>query len=254
MSDGGVAPGAAPGPAAHGRRAVVALAVTVVLGTALLLWAADRLTRWGAESVLARALQERTGVTQAPVVEVRGDWVLLQALRGRYDDVRVDTPSLSSGPLRMRDHAADLGGVYLSFPDLLDGNTDRVFIEEAAEQALLTYDDLDRYLGFVGRALDAEPAGDGQVRFSGSVDVLGEVREVSALSRIESEDGALLVRPTGVQSAEPLEGLAELLVTQRFTFAVPLDPLLFEDRATEVAVEPSGLVISTSGTGVVLGS
>ena len=254
MTDDRIAPRDRPDPAAHGRAATVALAVTVVLGTALLLWGADRLTRWGAESVLARAVQERTGVAEPPTVHVEGGWVLLQALRGRYADVRVDIPSVSSGPLRMRDYTADLGGVYLSFPDLLDGNTDRVYIEVAAEQARLTYDDLDRYLGFVGRSLDAEPHEDGQVRFTGSVDVLGQTRDVSALTRIESEDGALLVRPTQVQSAEPLEGLAELLVTQRFTFAVPLDPLLFEDRPTEVTVDASGLVVRTSGTGVVLDS
>lgn len=254
MRDDRVALGVRPGTATHGRGPTVALAVTVVLGTALLLWGADRLTRWGAESVLARAVQERTGVTEPPTVRVEGGWVLLQALRGRYDDVRVTLPSISSGPLRMSDYTGKFNGVYLSFSDLLDANTDRVYIQQATEQARLTYDDLDRYLGFVGRALDAEPDDDGQVRLTGSVDVLGEVRKVSALTRVESEDGALLVRPTRVESAEPLEGLAELLVAQRFTFAVPLDPLLFEDRPTDVAVGPDGLLVRTSGTGVVLGS
>lgn len=254
MSDDEPTPAAALTSGGHGRRATAALAVTVVLGTTVFLLAADRLARWGAESVMARAVQERTGVSEPPSVKVHGSPVLLQALRGRYDDVRVEIPSLSSGPLRMRDYTADLGGVYLSFQDLLDRIPDRLYIEESDEQARLTYDDFDRYLGFVGRPLDAEPGGNGQMRLTGSIDVLGEIREVSALARVESEDGALIVRPTRLEAADPLEGVAELLVRQRFTFPVPLDPLLFEDRPTEVLVEPSGLLVRTTGRGVVLGS
>lgn len=243
-----------PAPAGHGRGATAALAAVVVLGTALLLWAAEWLVRTGAESVLARAVQERTGVLEPPEVQVHGSPVLLQALRGRYDDVEVDMDTLSSGPVRLSDVHAELSGVYLSFHDLLDGNTDRVYVEQSAEQALLTHDDLDRYLRFTGRALDAEPAGDGQLRLTGTVDVPGAVRSVSALARVAAEEGAMLVRPEELRTPVPLEGLEEALLRQRFTFPVPLDPLLFEDRAVEVTVQPAGLVIRTTGSGVVLGS
>ncbi len=237
-----------------GRRPTVVLAVVVVLGTALLLWVAEWLARTGAESVLARAVQERTGVHEPPAVEVGDGPVLLQALRGRYDDVAVDLGVVSSGPVRLREVSADLSGVYLSFPDLLDGNTDRVYVEQSVEEALLTHDDLDRYLRFTGRLLDAEPAGDGRLRLAGTVDVPGGFRPVSALAEVAPEAGALLVRPTQLDTPDPLQGVEELLVRQRFTFPVPLDPLLFEDRGVDVAVQPAGLAVRTSGSGVVLGS
>ncbi|MGY1634411.1 hypothetical protein ACI784_22150 [Geodermatophilus sp. SYSU D01186] len=65
------APGSAPSvPPAAGRGRTVALALTVVLGTVLLLWGADRLARWGAGSVLSRAVQEQTGVLDPPAVTV----------------------------------------------------------------------------------------------------------------------------------------------------------------------------------------
>jgi hypothetical protein len=236
------------------RRRTLVLAATVLLGTVLLLWAAEWAARVGAESVLSRAVQERTGLLEPPTVRVGSSPILLQVLRGRYDDVVVQTDSLSSGPLRLSDYSAELSGVYLSFHDLLDGNTDEVYVEDAAEQALLTYDDLDRYLRFAGRGLDVEPAGDGQLRLSGEIDVLGEVRTVSALADVTAADGALVVEPTSLRTAEPLEGVPELLARQRFTFAVPLDPLLFEDRGTEVAVGPSGLAVRASGGDVRLGS
>jgi hypothetical protein len=241
-------------PPVHGRRATVALALIVVLGTALLLWAAERLARAGAESVLARAVQERTGVLERPTVQVHGSPVLLQAVRGRYDDVEVDSGTVSSGPVRLRAVEADLSGVYLSFHDLLDGNTDEVFVERSVERALLTHDDLDRYLRFTSRRLEAEPADEEQLRLTGTVDTSGGVREVSALAGVAPEAGALLVRPTQLDTPAGLDGLEELLLRQRFTFPVPLDPLLFEEGDVDVAVQPDGLAIRVSGTGVVLGS
>jgi len=228
--------------------------VTVVLGTALLLWAADWLALAGAESVLARVVQERTGVLERPVVAVRGGPVLLQALRGRYDDVAVDIGAVSTGPVRLRHVQADLSGVYLALPDLLDGTTDGVYVEETVEGALLTYDDLDRYLRFTSRSLDAEPAGEGQLRLTGTGGDPDGGQPVSALAEVAPEAGALLVRPTELATAVPLDGIEELLVRQRFTFPVPLDPLLFEDRTVDVAVQPAGLAVRASGSGVVLGS
>ncbi|MGY1707407.1 DUF2993 domain-containing protein [Geodermatophilus sp. SYSU D00697] len=244
-----------PSPDAGGRRRTAALALTVVLGTVLLLWSGDRLARWGAESVLARAVQEQTGVLERPTVTLEGGGpVLLQALRGRYDAVAVDVDSLSSGPLRVEDYTADLEGVYLSFHDLLDGNTAHVHVERAAEAAFLTYDDLDRYLRFAGRDLDVEAADGGRLRVSGTVDVLGEVRTVSALVGVGTEDAALVLRPTRLEAAEPLDGLSELLVSQRFTVRVPLDPLPLGQVVEEVRVQPGGVAIRTSGTAVRLGS
>jgi DMSO/TMAO reductase YedYZ molybdopterin-dependent catalytic subunit len=243
-----------PAPPVHGRRATVALALTVVLGTALLLSGAEWLARAGAESVLSRALQERTGVLDRPTVQVHGGPVLLQALRGRYDDVAVDSGAVSSGPVRLRDVEAELSGVYLSWHDLLDGNADEVYVEGTVENALLTYDDLDRYLSFTGRRLDAEPAGEGQLRLTGAVDAPGGVRAVSALAEVAPEAGALLVRPTRLDTPAAQSGIEELLLRQRFTFPVPLDPLLFEQGDVGVVARPDGLGIRASGSGVVLGS
>jgi hypothetical protein len=235
------------------RRQTVALALTVVLGTALLLWGSDWLARRGAESVLARVVQERTGVLDRPDVQVHGALFLPQVLRGRYDQVEVAAEGLSSGPLRVERLSADLSGVYLSFHDLLHGTPDRVVIARSVEEALLTYEDLNRFLGFTGRPLTLEPAPGGQVRVSGTVDVLGESLAVATVARIEADDDALVLRPTLLDTAEPLTGVRELLVTQRFSFRVPLDPLAFGQRITDIEVVQSGLVIRATGSRIVLG-
>ena len=235
-------------------RSVVALAVAVVAGTLLLLWGANWLARVGAESVLARTLQERTGALEPPVVEVQGGVVLLQALRGRYDDVEVSAEFLSSGPVRVEEFSADLSDVYLSFSDLLHGNTHNVVVGRSAQQAVLTYDDLNRYLDFTGRSPEATPSAEGGIGLAGSVDGPGGPVAVTAPASVGAEDGAVVLEPGELQTDRPLRGLEKLLVVQRFTVRVPMEPLPFGQRITDVAVEPSGLVVRASGSGVVLGS
>lgn len=62
------------------------------------------------------------------------------------------------------------------------------------------------------------------------------------------------MRPTQLDTTAAVGGLEELLLRQRFTCPVPLDPLMFEEGDVDLAVQPDGLAIRTSGSGVVLGS
>lgn len=247
-------PPAAPAGRPPRDHSVLALAISVVVGTVLLLWAAEWLARQGAESVLARTLQERTGALEPPVIEIEGGPVLLQALRGRYDHVTVSAESLSSGPVRVEGFTAELSDVYLSFHDLLHGSTGRVLVGDAVQDAVLTYDDLNRYLGFTGRSLEVTPTADGGIRVTGPVEGPSGTVDVSTEARIEAEDGAVGLQPTELEADQPLRGLEELLVVQRFTVRVPLEPLPFGQRITDVRIEPEGLAVRASGSGVDLGS
>ncbi len=241
-------------PPGGGRaRGTVWLALTVVLGTLVLLWGADRLARWGAESALTRAVQEQTGGLERPVVRIEGGPVLLQVLRGRYDHVQVALDSVSSGPLRLQDYTAELDGVFLSFHDLLDGNTGGVFVEDAAEEAFLRTEDLQRYLRFTGRPLAVEGSADGRLRLSGPVEVLGEAFTASAVVELGSDGATLLLRPVQLDAGRSLQGLAELLVTQRFSLRVPLDPLPFAGSVTGIELRENGLEVRTAGRAVVVG-
>jgi hypothetical protein len=230
----------------------VALGLGVVLGLLLVIWATDWLARRGAESLVARALQEQTGTVERPSVEVRGAFFLPQVLRGRYDEVDIAMEGVTSGPLRIDSVQAELSDVYLSFHDLLYRNTDDLVIAETQAEALLTYEDLNRYLELTGRPLTVEPAADDELRVTGSVDVLGETVEASADAGLSSEGGALVVQPTRVGAVDGADGVTELLLGQRFTFRVPLDPLPFAQEVTSIDVRDPGIRVGVSGTGVVL--
>jgi LmeA-like phospholipid-binding len=235
------------------RWEVVATVVTAVLVAGLLLWGADRLARSSAESLVTQELQRLTGAPRPPLVELRGSSFLLQALTGRYDGVDVTLRGLSSGPLRIERLEARLTGVHLPFSELVRRNPSVVGVESASAGAVLTYADLDRYLDFTGRPYAVRPgAGPQQLEISGEVQVLGRDLEVTATAVLGAESGALTVTPVSVDVGQELGRPAEILLRQRLTFLVPLDPLPFGQQVIGVSAEDGGVVIRTAVDGVAL--
>ena len=229
----------------------VGLGVAVVLTALLLLWGGDRLGRWGAENLLAHELQDATGSAVLPAVEVHGRFVLLQVLRGRYDDVTVGLRDVRSGPLRVESVEARLAGVRLSFHDVLLQQRDDVHIASAAQRATLAYEDFDRYLAATGRPVARAPgSADGVVRLAGTLQVLDQTVTASTTARLSPQPGALEVRPTDLDTDAVLDPVDVLLLRQRFTFLVPLDLLPLGQQVTVVEVGPTGFVVGTNTTSV----
>ena len=234
------------------RPATLGLAFSTLVGIVLLLWGTDWLARRAAESLVARALHEQTGTFERPSVEVRGTFFLPQVLRGRYDEVAIAMEGVSSGPLRIESVHAELRDVYLSFHDLLYRNADRLLIADTATEALLTYEDLNRYLELTGRPLTVESEEPGELRVTGSVDVLGTTLDASADTELGSADGALVIEPTRIGGVDGLDRVTELLLDQRFTFRVPLDPLPFGQEITGLDVGDQGILVDVTGSWVAL--
>ncbi|SDX90484.1 Protein of unknown function [Modestobacter sp. DSM 44400] len=238
-----------------GRRpalGTIALGVSVVLGTALLLWGADWLARWGAESLLARNVQQATGAPERPSVHVRGTFFLPQLIRGRYGDVEITVHDLSSGPLHIEEVHAQLTGVHLPFHDVLVRNSGPVFIEGTVEEAFLSYDSLNHYLDVTGRPVTIGAGSQDGVRLTGTVEILGRSISAATQARLLPREGALAVQPTQLDTDTILDPASRLLLGQRFTFLVPLDPLPFGQRLTAVEPRGSGLLVRAQGTDVVI--
>ncbi|TYP89565.1 DUF2993 domain-containing protein [Blastococcus xanthinilyticus] len=235
----------------QGRRGA-AIAAGILLGIVLLLWGADLLARRAAEGLVAQALQEHTGTVEEPAVTVRGAFFLPQVLRGRYDEVEIAMEDVSSGPLRIQSVEARLGDVYLSFHDLLHGNTDRLLIAGTEAEAFLSYDDLNRYLDLSGRPLALDAADPGELQVTGSADLLGRRVEATADVELGADGGALVVEPREFGGVPGLSGVSELLLGERFSFRVPLDPLPFAQRITDVRPVDDGVLVDVAGDWVVL--
>jgi hypothetical protein len=241
-----------PDPPHRRRVSTVALAAAVVLGTLLLLYGLDWTSRWAAETLLQRHIQDSTGVSGAPSVQVDGALFLPQVVTGRYDHVEVTVTSIDSGPLHIRTVHADLRGVHVSFHDLLLRDVSAVWVERSDEQAVLTYDDLNRYLRATGRPLRLARAPGNQIRITGTITAFGKQLSASARVRLGVQGGALSVQPTGLSTDTPLDHASEVLLGQRFTFLVPLDPLPFGQHLTTVHAGNDGIHIAATGTDIVV--
>jgi hypothetical protein len=245
-------PGSGPRARRGSSRRTVEIALGLLLGTVLLLWGADLLARKAAEGLVAQALQEQTGTVEEPSVKVRGAFFLAQVLRGRYDEVEIAMEGVTSGPLRIDSVDARLEDVYLSFHDLLHGDADRLLITATEGEAYLSYEDLNRYLELTGRPLTLEAADPGELRLTGAVDVLGNTVEASADVALGADGGSLVVEPTRFGGVADLSGVSDLLLGQRFTFRVPLDPLPFAQRVTGIEPAESGVLVDVAGDWVAI--
>ncbi|MGY2003657.1 LmeA family phospholipid-binding protein [Blastococcus sp. SYSU DS1024] len=234
------------------RRSTLLLAASVAVGVVLVLWGADRLARWAAETVLARNIQIATGVFDRPEVDVHGTFFLLQVISGRYERVEIVLGDLRAGPLRIERIRADLTGVHVPFHDVLTQDVDIVHIEQTRQVATLRYDDLNTYLDATGRALRIDGAPDGEVLLTGSVEVLGRRLSASARAVVDAEGGDLAVQPTQVDTRTFLDGASRLLLRQRFTVVVPMDPLPFGQTLTDVETGEDHVTVEARGSGIVL--
>ena len=93
--------------------------VAFVTAVFFLGWGADALARTGAEALLARNIQNATGVSEPPVVIVKGFAFVPQVVRGAYNEVHVTTRGVTSGPLRVEQVDSQLFDVRVPFHDCL---------------------------------------------------------------------------------------------------------------------------------------
>lgn len=233
-------------------RSTTLTALAVVLGTAALVWGIGGLTRIGAGSLLARVVQQDTGVTQLPAVRVHGGFLVDDLVRGRYGDVEVGLPTTESGPLRLTGVRIRLQGVRMPFHDMLVRDSHRVLVDRATAEAVLTWADLNRYLRLTSRPVTAAPGVDGLVRLAGSVRLGGRTVAASADATLTPTPDGLAVRPSRLDPSAGHTGASRLLLRQRFTVLVPMQALPLGVQVTSVSVRDDGLHVRAAGTGLLL--
>jgi len=225
----------------------------VIVVVALLLWGADTLARIGAQTLLARNIQDATGVEVLPEVDVRGIFFLPQVIRGAYSDVQVTTEGVTGGPLRIDRVDSRLSDVRVPFHDVLVRDVRRVGIGRSVENLDLTYEDLNAYFAATGRRLTLAPGRDGTVRLSGNVDVVNQRVPVSADATLSVEDDVLRISPQSFDTGSgSLDAAGRLLLGKRLTLLVPLGTMPFGHHLTGVAADPEGVHLTAEGTDILV--
>ena len=228
---------------------VVAFATAVFL----LGWGADALARVGAEALLARNIQNATGVSEPPEVNVKGFAFVPQVVRGAYDEVNVTTRGITSGPLRVDQVDSQLFDVRVPFHDVLVQDIRRVGVSRSVEDVILRYEDLNAYFAATGRPLQLAPAENGQARLTGVVDILGQQVRVTAMVSLSVADEALRITPRQINtSSTTLNQASRLLLGQRLALSVPLGTLPFGHQLTSATAAPDAIRLTAQGTAIVV--
>jgi hypothetical protein len=210
--------------------------VVLLLGAAVV---ADRVGEGIAEERVAAQVAQRGGLAGPPSVDITGFPFLTQALRGRYDEVRVSLTAEQLGQPAGTTADVSLRGVQLPLADALSGSVQEVPVDRIDGAATLSYALLAAQLPG-GTTLAPEGGG---VRVTRTVQVLGRDFPLTAAGTVGLAGQDLVV---DVDEAA-VDRAADLL-----DFRYPVPALPFGLQLTGVRAAPDGVHVAVEATGTVL--
>ncbi|MEN3358434.1 MAG: hypothetical protein V7637_2416 [Mycobacteriales bacterium] len=223
------------------------IAVVILLGLLVVL---DRVAVVLANRAVAKQIRSEMELRGDPSVHISGFPFLTQAVRGRYRDVHVQIPAVTSGALRNINVDSRLHGVRAPLRDLAGGTVDRVPVDEISGSVLVHYDDLARASGIPG--LTIRPVSGG-LQVSAQEQVLGQRIAASGLAHITVRNDDLVVTAQDVQvNGIPAPPALVAEVTRRLSFPVSTGRLPLALRITGVTTGADALSVSAEARDVVL--
>ncbi|MFE1574991.1 LmeA family phospholipid-binding protein [Streptomyces fradiae] len=220
------------------------LIIAVVLGG--LFTVVDRLAVAAAESEAADRIRTGQGLAGTPDVSIRGFPFLTQVLGEELDQVDVAMTGVEATAggrtVRVGELDAQLRGVRL------ENGYSRAVAASATGTARISYEEL-------SKASDKDVAlgygGDGKLKVTGSVEVLGRTLTRSVLSTVSVVDGDTLRVRADEVPGEGIPGIEEL-VRQRTDFDREVKGFPAGLGIERVEATPDGLQITVTGRNLVL--
>jgi hypothetical protein len=230
--------------------------IVIVVVLAVVLAGVDVLARITAQAAVARQLRTSQHLSQQPKVDITGFPFLLQAARGRYDEVDVQLQQVAAGgELRLDTLTARLRGVHVPLRAVLGSGLQQIPVDAVHVTGSATFATLD---ATVASAIPADLAsvqfadgGAGRLKVTATYRGLGGPLTVSGLARVAVSSGRLTL-------TVPPESLAQVPAALRSTAAqlltqtVQLQRLPLGLVANGVSVGPNGITASADATNVVL--
>lgn len=228
------------------RKLLVLVVVLLVLGVA-----ADLLAARAAEKAIATRVQQTGGLGLAPEVEVRGRPFLLQALRGRFDDVVVRASGVPAGQLRFESLVTQMQGLRVPLTGVLSGSVTAVPVDRISARGVVGYQALTALVA--DRGLRVADAGGGRVRVTGSVQVLDRTLTASAVSLPTLSDNTLVVTAERFEVGNAAaDALLSRALGNRLDFRVELAALPYGLTLRSLQVGPGGVAVLARATDAVL--
>lgn len=224
------------------RKLLVLVVVLLVAGVV-----ADVLAARAAEQAIAARVQQTGGLGASPEVEVRGRPFLLQAVRGRYDDVVVRASDVPAGQLRFDSLVTQMQGVRVPLGEALSGSVSRVPVDRISARGVVGYGALTALVA--DRGLRVVDAGGGRVRVTGSVQVLGRTLEASAVSLPTLEGNTLVVTAERLEVGNAAaDALLSRALGNRLDFRLELAALPYDLTLSSLQVGPAGVAVLARAT------
>ena len=222
------------------------LVLLLVVGALLVV--VDRVGVAVAEDRVAESIAQQAGLAAPPTVDVVGFPILDDALRGRYDEVRVAFDAEALGQPEGTRADVVLRGAEVPLSELL-GTVERVPVQRLEGTATVTYELLAAELGGDTRL---ERDGNG-LRLTRTVELLGQQVPLTASGTVTLEGADLVVdvedaAGAGVELPDLVVDQAGDLLDLRYT--VP--PLPYGLQLSAVRPAEDGVVIDLEATGTVL--
>ncbi|HWH29625.1 MAG TPA: DUF2993 domain-containing protein [Mycobacteriales bacterium] len=225
--------------------------LVVVLALLLVAVVVDRVAVRAAQSAIAVRLETAGGLADRPEVEVRGFPFLTQAVRGRYADVVVRAADVPAGQVRLRAFVVQLRGISVPLGEAVGGRVSAVPVDSLSGRAVLPWASVAAQLA--ARGLRVAPTGDGRVRVTGRVQVLGRGVEATAVSRPALEGGEVVVTAERFEVGSTVaDAVLSRALGNRLDFRLDVGALPYGLRLTGVAAARDGVVLTARADGVVL--
>ncbi len=227
---------------------MVPIVVLIALGALLVV--ADLAASGAVERGIAARVQQSGGLPARPEVEVRGRPFLVQALRGRYDEIVVRAQDVPTGQLRLAEFEATLAGAQVPLSGALSGDVSAVPVEALRARVLVAYAELGRRLG--AAEVDVQPAGD-LLRLTGRVEVLGQSLSVAAESTVALSEGAIVVTAQSFDvGSEAVNDLLTQTLRGQFDLRIPVEGLPYGLVPSGLEVTERGLVLDAFASDTVI--
>ncbi|WP_405779282.1 DUF2993 domain-containing protein [Streptomyces sp. NBC_00859] len=220
------------------------LIVVVVLGGLFVL--ADRIAVYFADNKAADRIRSSEGLSSSPDVDIKGFPFLTQVLDkklGRVDVTLKGVEANASGQkVRITEVRAELHDVTVS------SSFSSAVAARASGSAHISYEDLTRASGSGAKVAYA---GNGKVKVTGSVDVLGRTLSRSVTSTVTMVGTNRIKVHADTVPGEGIPGL-EGLVRHKTDFESAVGGLPAGLKLSEVRATPDGVDIGVTGTNVSL--
>jgi hypothetical protein len=220
------------------RKLLIAVVVLVLLGAV-----ADFVAARVFENRVTEALQREYDLGRRPVVQVRDFPFLPHLATGRFSTIDVAATDATARGINVARLQLTLHGVRVPREVML-GEPGRVTVDRADGTIELTEAEVNRLLAgrLGGGALAIEEDG---VELRVQVPVLGQTLDALVKGKLGARDGVVTFTPDEIRLGEGrLDPSPEDLLSDRFTFRVPLPELPAGVRLQRVDTRPGTVVLS----------